>query len=106
MQRYIEAMIGLDELPEEIRTAIHDLLWQEAGDYGLHRITARVGEDHDGDPVIWIDADYKAKGKPIDPKVFASLGLKLRDKLWGMGESRFPHIRNRFSEKQKILGYT
>ena len=105
MLRYIQVMARPDELPENIRTAIHDLLWREVGDYGLHRVTSTVGEDHDGDPVIWVEVDYKAKGKPIDTKIFAALRLKLRDMLWNMGESRFPHVRNHFSERQKILGY-
>ena len=105
MLRYIEAMARPDELSEGIRTAIHDMLWREVGDYGLHRVTSTVGEDHDGDPVIWVDADYRAKGKPIDTKMLPVLVSKLRKKLWEMGETRFPHVRNHYSEKQKILGY-
>ena len=98
-------MTGKDEIPDEIRAAINEMLWQEVGAYGLHKVTAKVGADHDGDPVIWVDADYEAKGEPINPKAFAALVSKLRGKLWGMGEERFPHIRHHFSEKQKILGF-
>ena len=60
MLRYIEAMARPDELPEDIRRAIDEMLWQEVGNYGLHKVTAKPGEDHDGDPVIWVEADYYA----------------------------------------------
>ena len=96
-------MARKDEIPEDIRAAIDAMLWQEVGAYGLHKVTVSAGEDHDGDSVIWVDADYEAKGAPIDPKAFAALVSKLREKLWSMGEERFPHVRHHFSEKQKIL---
>ena len=93
-------------MPEDIRAAIDAMLWREVGAHGLHKVSVSAGEDHDGDPVIWVHADYEAKGKPINPKAFPGLLSKLRRMLLNMGETRFPHIRNHYSEKQKIVGYS
>ena len=98
-------MARKDEIPEDIRAAINAMLWQEVGAFGLHKVSVSAGEDHDGDPVIWVDADFEAKGEPIDPKAFAALVGKLHKGVWEMGETRFPHLRNHFSEDQKIVGF-
>jgi hypothetical protein len=70
--------------------------------FGLRDVSVRAGEDHDGEPVLFIEAEYDLSDTPIDTTVTAALTTKIRDKLWAAGETRFPHIRNRFAEAQKV----
>jgi hypothetical protein len=70
--------------------------------FGLKGVEVRAGEDHDGDPVIFVEAEYELSPTPIDPAVTARLTSILRDRLWDVGEKRFAHIRHKFDERQKV----
>jgi hypothetical protein len=70
--------------------------------FGFRDLSVRAGEDHEGDPVFFIEVDYNLTATPIDMAVTAGLTTKLRDKLWAIGETRFPHIRHKFSEEQTV----
>lgn len=70
--------------------------------YGCRSVSVRAGEDHDGDPVIFVDVDYDLSQTPLELGVTGPLGTALRDKLWGAGEFRFPHIWHHFDEHQKV----
>ena len=73
--------------------------------FGLKRVVVDAGEDHDGDPVIFIEATYDMSARAIDPDELSKLLSRLRDKLWQIGETRFPHIRHRFPDGQMVVGY-
>lgn len=73
--------------------------------FGLTAVEVRAGEDHDGDPVIYIEAQYEFSERPVNSSVTAKLTTTLRDRLWERGETRFPHVRHRFHERQKVAGY-
>lgn len=92
-------------LRKDVTTAIKAILDGEMRPFGLRKVTVTLGEDHDGDPVLFIDVDYAARGRPIEPKVLAGLTTKIRDRLWKMGETRFPHIRHHFSEQRSVAGF-
>lgn len=70
--------------------------------FGLHDVVVRCGEDHAGEPVLFVEAEYDLTGAQIDTAVTAALTTKMRDKLWAAGETRFPHIRHKFPEAQKV----
>jgi hypothetical protein len=70
--------------------------------FGLKAVHVRAGEDHDGDPVIFVEAEYDLSETPIDTAVTAQLAGILRERLWNAGEMRFPHIRHKFHEKQTV----
>ena len=86
----------------EIVSLIEDTVRESMAPFGFKAAHVRAGEDHDGDPVIFIEADYDLTDTPIDIDVTSKLRLTLRDRLWNMGETRFPHIRNNFDERQPI----
>jgi hypothetical protein len=91
--------ISLDEqLIELVRATVRESMQA----FGLRDVSVRAGEDHDGEPVLFIEADYDLSDTPIDTAVTAALTTKLRDKLWAAGETRFPHIRHKFPEAQKV----
>ena len=73
--------------------------------FGFKSAHVEAGEDHDGDPVLFIDVRYRRIGDPINPRVVAGLLTKLRDKLWEAGETRFPHLRHHFPESRRVVGY-
>jgi hypothetical protein len=88
----------------KIRQTIEGLLRKEIGRFGVTRITVEPGEDHDGDPVIFVDVDYGSEGDDIDPRIPASLVSKVRDRSWRLGEERFPHIRHHASDERRLVG--
>jgi hypothetical protein len=73
--------------------------------FGLTHVEIESGEDHDGDPIIQVEATYKLSARAIDPTELSRLLSRLRDKLWQVGETRFPHIRHRFPDGQTVIGY-
>jgi hypothetical protein len=89
-----------------VRSEIIDLIRQTVREstlaYGFRDVTVRAGEDHDGDPVLFVESAYDLTDEPIDTKVTAALTTRLRDKLWAAGETRFPHLRHKFDENQKV----
>lgn len=87
---------------DKIVELIRDTVRESMQAFGLRGVSVRVGEDHDGDPVLFVEADYDLTDTPIDTAVTAGLTTKLRDKLWAVGETRFPHIRHKFPEEQKV----
>jgi hypothetical protein len=88
---------------EKIVRLIEEIVRKTMRAYALRDVSVRVGEDHDGEPVLFIEAEYDLTDRPIDTTVTAVLTTKLRDKLWAAGETRFPHIRHKFPEAQKIM---
>ena len=70
--------------------------------FGFRSVDVRVGEDHDGDEVIFVEAEYDLTDTPVDSAVTGALTTKLRDRLWERGETRFPHIRHKFHERQPL----
>jgi hypothetical protein len=88
-----------------IKTLIKSEVEKAMRPFGLARVEIEAGEDHDGDPVIFIEATYKLSARAIDSTELNKLLSRLRDKMWEMGETRFPHIRHRFPDGQMVVGY-
>ncbi len=94
-----------ERIRPEVNALVTDVIEQEMGPFGLVDVVVSPATDEDGDAVLAIDVRYEAKGAPIDPKVVAGLLHKLRDRLWAVGERRFPFIRHHFLEQQKVVGF-
>ena len=86
----------------EIETLIERTIREAMSPYGYRGVRVRAGEDHDGDPVIFVDVDYDLCTQPLEIGVTGQILTPLRDKMWAAGETRFPHIRHRFHERQTI----
>lgn len=87
-------------IDEKIAKVVNDVLKARMRRFGFKGSSVRPGEDHDGDPVLLIDADYAYSEKPIDVRATIGLISELRDALEEIGEFRFPHIRHHFDERQ------
>jgi hypothetical protein len=86
------------ELVEQIKRMVHEAM----APFGLRSVEVRPGEDHDGDPVIFVEAHYDLSERPLELGVTDRLSSVINDLAWGSGETRFPHIWHKFHEKQTV----
>lgn len=86
------------QIVELINRTIHETMDQ----FGLRSIEVRAGEHHDGDPVIFVEAQYDLSERPFELGVTGKLASVIRRRLRNAGEMRFPHIRNKFHEEQTV----
>jgi len=87
---------------ERVIEAVRRVLEDRMGRFGFEDVRVSSGEDHDGDPVLFIEVDYRLSDEPIDSKATFGLVRALREALGAVGETRFPHVRHHFDEKQKV----
>lgn len=92
-----------EAVAQEAVAEIRRLLRERMGRFGFREADVRPGRDHDGDPVIFVEAAYDVSDAQIDPKVAISLIGEVRRALEALGEDRFPHIRHRIGERQKVV---
>jgi hypothetical protein len=87
-----------------VRAEIERILRKNLSRYGFVRAGVEPGDDHDGDPAIFIDAEYVLSDDPVDVNTVIKTRSLLRDRLSSLGEERYPYLRNHFAENQKVLG--
>jgi len=92
-----------EPLSKDAFAAIEDVLQQEMQRFGLKSIDVRVGADHSGESSLWIEAHYGLDGEPIDPRAMAVLTTKIRNRLWALGEERFPYIQHLVPDEKKVV---
>jgi hypothetical protein len=92
-----------------IAPKVRQLIKREVGrlmkPFGLIQVEVFASEDHDSDPILVIEAAYELSKRPVDPALITRLTAELREKLWKLGERRFPHVHHRFADGQKVVGY-
>jgi hypothetical protein len=89
----------------EVKAAIQNLLQQRMDRFGFDRAEVNAGEDHTGDPALFIDAFYHLTKQPVDTTAILRLLTEIRKLLvQQMGEARFPYIRHHFDEQQAVEG--
>ena len=97
-------MTTRETISKSVAASVREIVGREMKPFGLVSVDVTAAEDHDGDPILWIDANYGPGGDPIEREVVAGLVTKLRDRLWDLGETRFPHVRHHFLEEQRVAG--
>ena len=100
---YAPGMAG-GQIKPEIEAAVRDIVERDMGPFGLRSVSVSEVLDREGDAILLIDANYDPVDTPTDPKIVAGLITKLRDRLWGLGEARFPKIRHHFIDGHKFGG--
>jgi hypothetical protein len=85
-----------------IPKAVQRLLKQRFAKYRLERVDVRAGEDHTGDPALFIDAHFGLSDTPLDTSLPMENFTEIRETLLKMGERRFPYVRHHFHEKQAV----
>lgn len=87
---------------QRARDIIDNVLREQVGAYGFRDANVSVGYDHDGDEVLFVDVYYDLMDRPVEPSAFYGLTAAIRGALQQEGESRFPHVRNHFNERQQV----
>ena len=87
-----------------VSKAIHGVVTKRLGRFGLRDVEIRPGVDHDGDPVLYVTVHYAPRGRPLPKGTTFWLLSEVRDVLLKLGESRFPHVRHEFPERQRAAG--
>lgn len=98
-------MITVDEtrpLAPALAAAIEAVMRPRLAPYGLKSVQIVPGFDHDGDPAIFVDAEYSLTDTPVDARVLLTLIGEVRDVLSAGGDYRYPYIRHRFAEDQPV----
>ena len=62
---------------KKVVAAIEQVVRQEMRPFGISSVRVSSAEDHDGDPILMVDAEYAADGQPVDLTVAAGLVTKL-----------------------------
>lgn len=92
----------IHQIPDKLRNIIVKTLESRLKESGLRHVEIKEGEDFEGDAVLFIDIEFDLTQTALDPAQFRFLTSDLREALESVGESRFPHLRFQFHEKQKI----
>jgi hypothetical protein len=92
----------MEKTTEEIEAIVYVVLSERVGVYGFDGATVRAGLDHDGEEALFIEARYKLTENEIEAGAFYGLTSALRGALAETGEDRFPYIRHRFDERQRV----
>jgi len=90
------------EIDVAIPKAVQRLLKQRFAKYRLERVDVRAGEDHTGDPALFIDAHFGLSDTPLDTSLAMENFTEIRETLLKMGEKRFPYLWHHFHEKQAV----
>ncbi|HEY8564250.1 MAG TPA: hypothetical protein VIL65_02030 [Beijerinckiaceae bacterium] len=84
---------------EQIAAVAEKALRPLLGPHGLQQIDVRSGEDHDGEPSLFLAARYKAGSRvPRGDVLLEALGV-VQEALRGSGENRFPYLDHRFADE-------
>jgi hypothetical protein len=100
-------MIGIAShipIKPKVKAEIERILRENLSRFGFVRARIEPGEDHAGDPAIFVDAEYELSDEPVDSGVTLSSLTTIRSRLLALGEQRFPYIRHHFAEGQRVLG--
>lgn len=91
-----------DHIEKRAIEAVQRVLKERLDSLGFRKAQVYSGRDHDGDPVLFIDVRYNLIDKPIDTNATFGLLRALREALEEVGETRFPHVRHHFDNKQRV----
>ena len=76
----------------ELESLIAPVLRQSFGPHGLDSFAVRAGDDHDGDPVLFITVRFgSAATMPAGDETTGAM-VSMRRVLLDHDESRFPHL--------------
>lgn len=78
-------------LRPEVREAIEGVLRERFDMVPITAVEVEEDEDHDGDPILRIRMVYDAEVEDLDLDRLVSITRHLRNRLWELGEERFPH---------------
>jgi len=87
----------------KVEDTVRSLFRDQLGRYGFERAEIHAGQDHSGDPALFIDAYYNLSREPLETLTLLRLLTELRNRLIRAGERRFPYVRHHFNEQQQVV---
>lgn len=90
----------VEKIDDQVLAAIDRIIRARMAPWGYTGLRVRAGLDWMGDPVLFIDVDYKLMEQPLDPRVTFGLVTDVLAAIEDLGEERFPHISHHFHEDQ------
>lgn len=98
-------MFTIDEtrpIDQALKAAIEAVLRPKLAPYGLESVRIAPGFDHDGDPAVFVDAEYTLTKTPVDAQILLAVIGEVRDALSARGDFRYPYIRHHFADDQPV----
>ena len=94
-----------EKIDEAVVRKIDDVIRARMERWGCETVRVKPDLDHDGDPIIRVDVDYRLMEEPLDTNATYDLVGDVRRAIMELGEQRFPHVRNHFHELQTTMKY-
>jgi hypothetical protein len=98
-----EVTMHNDDVPEALQHEMRAIIAKHLGQYGIKKTEIRAGEDHAGDPAIFVDVWYKLTTELYDPKYSIAATSELNRQLGAAREYRFVYFRNHFPDDQPVI---
>ena len=92
-------------VPDAVQNAVDRLLRARLAPYGYTHADITGTTDHEGEPILRIDAYHELSSTPVDTRVTYALPVELQETLSALGETRFPLVRHHFHENQAVAGW-
>lgn len=78
-------------LSREVRDAIEEVVRDRIDMVRIDRVLVEEGEDHDGDPSLFVRIVFDADVEDLDAHRMVSITRHVRNRLYTFGEERFPY---------------
>ncbi len=88
-------------MTEVLTNVVDDVLRKTLGAYGYDHADVKPGEDHDGEPALFIDAVLKPNSKLVEAEIYSEAHRALSDVLLKNGERRFPYLYLRHPDDER-----
>ena len=95
-----------EKIDEAVVRKIDDVIRARMERWGCETVRVKPDLDHDGDPIIRVDVDYRLMEEPLDSGATFDLLTEVWFAIEKLGEHRFPHVRHHFHERQTTMKYT
>jgi hypothetical protein len=87
---------------EQVATVADEILRPRLGPLGLDRIEVASGEDHDGDPALFVTAHFRQGSEVPNGEILSGALGALHEALQKRGELRFPYLNHRFHNDEEF----
>jgi len=77
----------------ELKQAIETVVRSRFPSIDIRHVLVEEGEDHDGDPVLFVKIVFDAPLEHLDPARLSGITRHIRSRLAELNEDRFPHSR-------------
>lgn len=78
--------------PSDVRDIILPIMRSRLTAFGFEDASIRLGDDHDGDPSIFVELAFKEGHTPLPRGLSSTVGIECQDALAAAGEFRFAYL--------------